>query len=359
MSRPCSRDGWASGCYWSPTAPEWWNLYRGRRASTSAAARGRGGVRAAAVGARPDSVRGDRRGPPGLHDEPGRPEQIAVLTVSTGELSPRTDPDVTVNSLAVGSGTVAAVLGHVDRPTRPEPARSGYRELDRGPGLVDSSPGSGRGLGRPAGDLAGYRRGGARLVLPADEPGLHSSARLATAADHAEPRRPDDGCDGRSSGSATSSGPPGASPSWTSTTAAVPGSGARIGSGWTAPGASSTSRTVRPAPWRWAQRGLADPERLAIKGGSAGGYTTLRALTVTDVFAAGISAVRHRRPGVARGRDPQVRVSLHRLARRPVPARSGRLPRPLPHRPSRPAVGSDPAAAGPRRQGGAAQPGRD
>lgn len=34
---------------------------------------------------------------------------------------------------------------------------------------------------------------------------------------------------------------------------------------------------------------LADPQRLAIRGGSAGGYTTLAALTATDVFAAGIS----------------------------------------------------------------------
>ncbi len=35
--------------------------------------------------------------------------------------------------------------------------------------------------------------------------------------------------------------------------------------------------------------GLADPERVAITGGSAGGYTTLNALVSTDVFAAGIS----------------------------------------------------------------------
>jgi dipeptidyl aminopeptidase/acylaminoacyl peptidase len=34
---------------------------------------------------------------------------------------------------------------------------------------------------------------------------------------------------------------------------------------------------------------LADPARLAIIGGSAGGFTTLAALTTTDVFAAGIS----------------------------------------------------------------------
>ena len=37
------------------------------------------------------------------------------------------------------------------------------------------------------------------------------------------------------------------------------------------------------------ERGLADPARLSIRGGSAGGYTTLAALAFTDVFAAGIS----------------------------------------------------------------------
>lgn len=36
-------------------------------------------------------------------------------------------------------------------------------------------------------------------------------------------------------------------------------------------------------------RGLADPARVAIAGGSAGGYTTLQALVSTDVFAAGMS----------------------------------------------------------------------
>ena len=37
------------------------------------------------------------------------------------------------------------------------------------------------------------------------------------------------------------------------------------------------------------ERGQADPTRLVIMGGSAGGYTTLRALTDTDVFSLGIS----------------------------------------------------------------------
>jgi len=38
-----------------------------------------------------------------------------------------------------------------------------------------------------------------------------------------------------------------------------------------------------------AERGLVDPEGLAIRGGSAGGYTTLAALCFKDVFAAGTS----------------------------------------------------------------------
>jgi dipeptidyl aminopeptidase/acylaminoacyl peptidase len=37
------------------------------------------------------------------------------------------------------------------------------------------------------------------------------------------------------------------------------------------------------------QRGLADPDRVVITGGSAGGYTTLMAMGVSDMFAAGIS----------------------------------------------------------------------
>jgi dipeptidyl aminopeptidase/acylaminoacyl peptidase len=37
------------------------------------------------------------------------------------------------------------------------------------------------------------------------------------------------------------------------------------------------------------EEGKADPDRLLITGGSAGGYTTICALTFTDVFAAGTS----------------------------------------------------------------------
>ena len=37
------------------------------------------------------------------------------------------------------------------------------------------------------------------------------------------------------------------------------------------------------------ERGDVDPARVAIRGGSAGGYTTLAALTFHDFFAAGAS----------------------------------------------------------------------
>ena len=38
-----------------------------------------------------------------------------------------------------------------------------------------------------------------------------------------------------------------------------------------------------------AEQGLVDADRLAIRGGSAGGYTTLATLCFKDVFAAGTS----------------------------------------------------------------------
>ena len=45
---------------------------------------------------------------------------------------------------------------------------------------------------------------------------------------------------------------------------------------------------VNAALWL-AEQGLADRQRLAIRGGSAGGFTTLAALAFTDVFSAGTS----------------------------------------------------------------------
>ena len=53
-------------------------------------------------------------------------------------------------------------------------------------------------------------------------------------------------------------------------------------------GIADVEDAVAGATWL-AERGLADPDRLIIRGGSAGGYTTLAALAFHDSFAAGAS----------------------------------------------------------------------
>ena len=58
-----------------------------------------------------------------------------------------------------------------------------------------------------------------------------------------------------------------------------------LNSGW---GVADVDDCCNGALWL-AEQGLADRERLAIRGGSAGGYTTLCALTFRDVFRAGAS----------------------------------------------------------------------
>ena len=84
-------------------------------------------------------------------------------------------------------------------------------------------------------------------------------------------------------------------------------------------------------------RGEADPARLAIRGGSAGGYTTLCALTFRDVFTAGASYY-----GIgdleALARDTHKFESryLDRLIG-PYPERRDALPRALADPPRRPA----------------------
>ena len=64
-------------------------------------------------------------------------------------------------------------------------------------------------------------------------------------------------------------------------------------------------------------------DRLCIRGGSAGGYTTLAALARDDTpFAAGRRPLRRRRPRGAGRRHAQVREPLPRPARRPLPGRT-------------------------------------
>ena len=75
----------------------------------------------------------------------------------------------------------------------------------------------------------------------------------------------------------------------TSTTAAAPATAAPTARRSRASGASSTWTTASPARATWPREGLVDGDRLAIRGGSASGYTTLCALTFRDDFRAGVS----------------------------------------------------------------------
>ena len=66
------------------------------------------------------------------------------------------------------------------------------------------------------------------------------------------------------------------------------------------------------------ERGDVDPARLCIRGGSAGGFTTLSALANEDVFAAGASYYGVADLGGAGDRHAQVREPLPRPVDRPV-----------------------------------------
>ena len=81
---------------------------------------------------------------------------------------------------------------------------------------------------------------------------------------------------------------------------------------------------------RWlAAQGRVDPDRLCIRGGSAGGFTTLAAMATGDTFSAGRQPLRRRRPRGARPGDAQVREPVPRPADRPVPRTAGPVRRAL------------------------------
>ncbi len=101
-----------------------------------------------------------------------------------------------------------------------------------------------------------------------------------------------------------------------------------------------------------AEAGEVDGERMAITGGSAGGWTVLCALAFAPgVFAAGRRLLRRLRPVRLRRGHAQVRVALRRLARRPVARLRGAETTALPDQPRRqdPRPGDHPP--GPRGQG--------
>jgi hypothetical protein len=80
-----------------------------------------------------------------------------------------------------------------------------------------------------------------------------------------------------------------------------------------------------------AEQGKVDGERLLIQGGSAGGYTTLAALTFHSRLPSRCQLLRGERSRSPSPGDPQVRVSLLGQPHWPLPRAAGSLPGAFPH----------------------------
>jgi len=212
----------------------------------------------------------------------------ALLTVSSGELVSITEPGVGSFSVAAGSGVGAAVLGHVDRPPSLaifDVQRHIWRDVVTASSTV-LEPGS---LSSPQavswsgeqGQVHGwfYPPANARYEAPAgDLPPLITLS-------HGGP-----------TGAATPDFQIGHQ-FWTSRGYAIldvnyggsTGYGRayrdRLLGNW----GITDVRDCAAGAQAMGQQGRADPARLISKGSSAGGYTTLRALTRTRAFSAGIS----------------------------------------------------------------------
>ena len=106
------------------------------------------------------------------------------------------------------------------------------------------------------------------------------------------------------------------------------------------------------------ERGDVDPDRLAIEGGSAGGYTTLAALAFRDVFAAGISLFGIGDLELLDTDSHKFESHYNRRLVGPYPEAADRLSRALAEQLPGPLLGPGPDPPGPRRQGRAAIAGR-
>jgi dipeptidyl aminopeptidase/acylaminoacyl peptidase len=215
-------------------------------------------------------------------------QHVALLTVSTGDLVRLTEPGHAASSLAAGSGQVAAVLGHPERPTtvclldRDQPEWTDVREASSM--IMDSASVS-----------------VARTVTwPSEQGPVFGWYYPPANRDYAGP-------DGTRPPLIISShgGPTGAAlpdfrlayQFWTTRGFAIldvnysgsVGFGRayrdRLLGAW----GVADVRDCAAGALAMVDQGLADADRLVIRGGSAGGYTTLRALTTTTIFAAGIS----------------------------------------------------------------------
>ena len=335
----------------------WWNLYAwsGETLRPLHPAEAEFGFAQWNLGMTPYAVAGEDRLVCTVNENGS--QHVALLTVSTGELVPLTQPGHAASSLAAGSGTVAAVLGHPERPTTVcvlDLDRSEWTDVrEAGPMIMDpDSVSVGRTVSWPGeqGPVFGwyYPPANSGYAGPEDaRPPLIISSH---------------------------GGPTGAAlpdfriayQFWTTRGFAIldvnysgsVGFGRayreRLLGAW----GVADVRDCAAGALAMVDQGLADAERLVIRGGSAGGYTTLRALTTTTIFAAGISQY-----GIgdleALARDThKFEAALPGPADRALPRGPGGLPGPLAGAPSRPSRCPDPVAAGQRRQSGAPGSGR-
>lgn len=221
-------------------------------------------------------------------------ESVAVLTLSSGELDPVTAVGTGAGDLAAENGRVAAVLSHADRPSSLAVLEADGRWTDRRLSSTLALPAEAVSLARPVHWAAPGAEG-------SDGSGkVHGWFYPPTSPDLTGPEGELPPLITLSHGGPTSFSSASLSLGyqfWTSRGYAV----LDVNYG----GSTGYGRPYRERLLgRWGlvdvadcaagavamgEQGLADPARLAVKGGSAGGYTTLRALTATRVFAAGIS----------------------------------------------------------------------
>jgi dipeptidyl aminopeptidase/acylaminoacyl peptidase len=220
-------------------------------------------------------------------------ESVALLERSTGKLTPLTEDGTGSVDLAVGAHGAAAVLSYPDRPTA-------LVELNL-PDTPDAAPRWTERRRSSSLELAPAAVSVAQPVSWASDLGeVHGFYYPPTNPDFTAPEGALPPLITLSHGGPTAFSSPSLSLSyqfWTSRGYAI--LDVNYG-GSTGYGRAYRERLVG----RWGlvdvqdcaagalvmgEQGRADPARLVVKGGSAGGYTTLRALTATTVFAAGIS----------------------------------------------------------------------
>jgi dipeptidyl aminopeptidase/acylaminoacyl peptidase len=218
----------------------------------------------------------------------GAAGSIGILAVSTGELSPVAADRTASSSVTVSSGTAAAVLSTPDGPPR-------LARLDLSTQQWSDVRRASEAVLEPA-----YRAMAEAVTWSSPDGPVHGWFYPPTNGDYDAPAGTLPPLITVSHGGPTACSGAGfrlAVQYWTSRGIAV----LDVNYG----GSSGYGRRYRERlKGRWGlvdvddcaagavemgRTGRADPARLAISGGSAGGYTTLRALTSTDVFAAGIS----------------------------------------------------------------------